>query len=83
MNETRSDSACTNYEGKIVIADGHNNMMRDNNGYLFAEKTNSVEIYDRVAHGHTWTRMSRMVQRKSYHILVSVKSKLFVIGLCM
>ena len=42
------------------------------------EITNTAEVYDHIA--NTWTCMPSMVERRSHHSLVAIKSKLFVIG---
>ena len=73
MNQTRLAAASTVYDGKIVVSGG---MVY--NGVQRVEETNTVETYDHIA--DTWTYMHSMVERRHFHSLVSMKSKLFAIG---
>ena len=72
MNQARKSAACTNYKGKIVVSGGE-----VLNGIRYSE-INTVEVFDHIA--NTWTYMPSMVERRSVHSLVPIKSKLFVIG---
>ena len=69
MNEIRSDAACAVFEERVVIAGGS----RDGRNQL-----SSVESYDVIA--DEWSPMPNMINRKTRHGLVVVKSKLFVVG---
>ena len=69
MKEKRNYAASVVFEGRIVVSGG-----RDNNG----DDLNTVEAYDVIA--NKWTLMSYMINGKSKHSLVVVRSKLFVIG---
>ena len=71
MNRKRWLAASTTYEGKIVVSGG----MSDDQE---ADITNTVEIYDHIA--NKWKYMPNMLEERFYHSLVSIKSKLFVIG---
>ena len=68
MSQARDNAACTVFEGRIIISGG-----RDNNDEL-----NTVESYDVVA--DEWSSMPNMTGVKSFHSLVVVRNKLFVIG---
>ena len=71
MNNTRRGAACTVFEEKIVVSGGYGH---DNN-----IKQKSVESYDVT--GDEWSPMPDMVNGKvSYHDMVVVKNKLFVIS---
>ena len=69
MNEARSSAACVVFEEKIIVAGGFN--ITDN-------KLRTVESYD--AKADEWSPMPNMITVKSNHKLISVKSKLYVIG---
>ena len=70
MNESRAAAACTVFEGRIIVSGGHIQGIHNN--------SKTVESYDVMA--DTWSSMPNMISSKSYHRLVAVKSKLFVIG---
>ena len=67
MNDVRESSACSVFEGKIVVSGGYYN----GNGL------NTVEAYDHVE--NTWKNMPSMIAARSCHKSVAVKNKLFVI----
>ena len=69
MKQERQYAAATVFEGRIVVSGGWDN--NDN-------KLNSVEYYDFVV--DSWTPMPNMIEGRSHHDLVAVKSKLFAIG---
>ena len=69
MNEARFSAACIVFQEKIVVSGGKN----DNEDDL-----NSVESYDVFA--NRWTPMPKTINDYSFHSLVVVKDKLFVIG---
>ena len=69
MKTARRCSACTAFEGRVVVSGGY-----DDNGVV----TNSVEAYDHVA--NTWSPMPHMIHGRYYHNLVAVRNKLFVFG---
>ena len=69
MNDEKDGAACVVFQGNIVVSGGMNN---DNN------ELNTVESYD--VFGDKWTSMPNMINSHSYHSLVVVKDKLFVIG---
>ena len=69
MNEVRVNAACTVFEERIVVSGGHYD-----GGY---NNLRTVESYDVVA--DTWYTMPNMINIRSYHSLVVVKTKLFVI----
>ena len=69
MNEVKDGAACVVFQGNIVVSGGVDN----NNNRL-----NTVESYD--VFGDKWTSMPNMINSHSYHSLVVVKDKLFVIG---
>ena len=68
MNVGRRYAACVAFQGNIVVSGG----MDFNDSNL-----NSVESYDVFA--NTWSTMPNTINRKSFHNLVVVKEKLFVI----
>ena len=68
INEARSSAACAVFEGRIIVSGGI-----DNN----YDELNSVEYYDFVA--DLWIPMSSMIEERSHHSLVVVKSKLFAV----
>ena len=65
MNNARRGSACSVFEGRIVVSGGYYN------GSL-----NTVEAYDHV--GNTWENMPNMINERVRHKSVAVKTKLFV-----
>ena len=67
MNTARRFSACSVFEGKIVVSGGN-----------FYGRINTVEAYDHVA--DMWTKMPNLKKRRCNHKSVAVKNKLFVIG---
>ena len=69
MIHARMSAACVVFQGKIVISGG---MENDNN------ELNSVESYD--VFSNKWSLMPSTTNIYSYHSLVVVKDKLFVIG---
>ena len=69
MNDRRGHSACTVFEGKIVVTGGYDHV----NG-----KLNSVESYDH--HKNEWTYFPAMIDKRWCHGSVSMGNKMFVIG---
>ena len=69
MNEGRSYSACAVFEGNVIVCGGLDNQYN---------KKRNVDSYDVMA--DKWSPMADMINRKSGHKLVVVKSKLYVIG---
>ena len=67
MIEPRSATACSVFEGNIVVCGGRNN-----------ETINTVEAYDHIA--DSWSYMPRMIKGRYYHKSVAVKSKMYIIG---
>ena len=65
MNIARRFSACSVFEGRIVVSGGY-------------DSSNTVEAYDHV--GDTWENMPNMTNGRFRHKSVAVKNKLFVIG---
>ena len=69
MNEARGNAACVVFQGNIVVLGGIDN---DDNSM------NTVESYDVLA--NKWTPMPNTINNYTFHSLVVVKDKLFVIG---
>ena len=67
FNEEKSLAACSIFEESIVVSGGYN-----------GQELNTVELYD--AYSDSWTPMPNMIEERSHHSLVSLKSKLFAIG---
>ena len=69
MNQSRKAAECAVFEEQIIVCGGSdaNNVQLD-----------SVESYDVLA--NTWSPMPSMVAARSFHSLVVVRNKLFVIG---
>ena len=67
MRQARADAACAVFQGRIVVCGGTPND---------ADELKSVESYDLDG----WSPMPSMIHERSFHSLVVVKSKLFVIG---
>ena len=65
LNERRYDTACTVYEGKIVVSGGFSNLA-------------TVEAYD--YYRKKWTYLPDMIDGRYDHASVSMGNKLFVIG---
>ena len=70
MNVARNSAACTVFQGNIVVAGG-----KDGYGNVL----NTVQLYDVFA--DKWSPMSNMIDHNRHHSLVTVKDKLFVIGI--
>ena len=70
--EIRDTSACTVFEGKIVVSGGCIN----NNSNRIGLR--SVEIYD--YHENKWSFLPEMIYGMSFHKLVSMGNKMFVVG---
>ena len=70
MRVPRSDAACAEYDGKVVVCGGVN---RD-----FEQRLKSVESYD--AAEDQWSPMPSMMFAKRGHRLVAVKKKMFAIA---
>ena len=68
MGNARRASACSVFEGRIVVSGGSNNF----------RSLNAVEAYDHV--GDAWENMPSMIHKRFHHKSVAVKNKLFVIG---
>ena len=71
INEARQLSACTTFEGRVIVSGGYVNY--DDDDYL-----NTVEVYDHVA--NKWSYMPNMIDGRCDHSIVAVRSKLFVFG---
>ena len=69
MNEERANAACVVFQGNIVVSGGYDNDDND---------LNTVESYD--VFGDKWLPMPKTINNHSYHNLVVVKEKLFVVG---
>ena len=69
MNFARKDAACEVFKGRILVSGGKG---------IGNNKMKSVESFDVIA--DEWSLMPDMINVKSGHSLVAVKSKLFVIG---
>ena len=69
MNEVRRYAACVVFQGSVVVSGGKNYNGND---------SKTVESYEVFA--NKWTSMPNMLKVNSYHNLVVVKDKLFVIG---
>ena len=67
MNTARDLSACSVFEGRIIISGGR-----------FHDILNTVEAYDHV--GNSWENIVNMVIERCGHKSVAVKNKLFAIG---
>ena len=67
LQKDRSRSACTVFEGKIVVTGGFNE-----------RKLKSVELYDH--HVNTWKFLSDMIKARCNHSAVSISNKVFMIG---
>ena len=67
LSESRSNAACTVFEGKIVVSGGYN-----------WKGSKSVEAYDH--HENKWTYLPYMIDERYCHGSVSMGNKLFVIG---
>ena len=67
LNLARYFSACTVFEGKIVVAGGNN--------YDHVE-LKSVEAYD--YYENKWTHLPDMIEKRNDHAAVSIGNKLFV-----
>ena len=67
MNNARRLSACSVFEGKIVVSGGYYNA-----------SLNTVEAYDHA--GDTWENMPNMIDEREGHKSVAVKNKLFIVG---
>ena len=68
MSQPRRNSACSVFEGRIVVSGGNNNY----------EILNTLEAYDHV--GNTWENMPNMIKNRFGHKSVAVKNKLFIVG---
>ena len=73
LNEARVSPGCVAFQGKVVAAGGCG---ADINNHLY--NLNTVEAYCNV--DNTWSAMPKMVHARNSHILVAIKSKLFVFG---
>ena len=67
MMHARSISACSVFEGRIVVSGGIN-----------SERLNTVEAYDHV--GDKWENMPNMINGRFCHKSIPVKNKFFVVG---
>ena len=75
LQTKRSNSACTVFEGKVVVTGGFT--LNVERSLSYHEALKSVESYDH--HDNKWTCLSDLNTAKSYHISFSMGSKLFVI----
>ena len=69
MNEARESAACVVFQGNILVSGGYDT---DQN------ELNTVESYDAFA--DEWTSMPNTIDNYSYHSLVAIRDKLYVIG---
>ena len=69
MSTPRRCAACVVFQGNVVVSGGYGNNNYD---------LNTVESYDVFA--DKWSRMPDMINSQSFHNLVVVKDKLFVVG---
>ena len=67
LQTERSNTACTVFEGKVVVTGGLN-----------VEELRSVESYD--YYGNEWKFLSNMITANSNHSAISMGIKMFVIG---
>ena len=68
MNNASMFSACSVFEGRIVVSGGSYNFGR----------FKTVKAYDHV--GNTWENMPNMINARDGHKSVAVKNKLFIVG---
>ena len=68
MNHVRHGAACAVFEERIVVSGGVENNF---------DKLNTVESYNVIS--RKWSAMPNMINKCSYHSLVAVRNKLFVI----
>ena len=68
MNEERTRAASANFQGRIVVSGGWNDVTL----------MNTVEAYDRVT--DTWSYMPDMIEERCWHSSIPVGNKLFMIG---
>ena len=73
MNEARILAGCVAFQGKVVVSGGCDTDI-NNNFY----NLNTVEAYCNV--NNTWSAMPNMLHARHNHILVAIKSNLFVFG---
>ena len=87
INESREDTACTVFEGKIIVSGGFTIVQRHittrkvlNNtvGIFKSLKSNSVEAYD--YHENKWTSFPSMLSQRINHTALSIGNKMFIIG---
>ena len=84
MNESREDTSCTVFQGKVVVTGGSVNrrlgpsalLWRMRRGYS-NDFSKSVETY--CFHENKWTQLPYMLKEKCFHSTVSIGNKLFVI----
>ena len=69
MIVARRHASCAVFEGRIVVSGGYNYI----DGNL-----NTVEAYDHI--DDSWTKMPNMIERRSSHKSVAIKTRLFVVG---
>ena len=69
MNKARVSAACIAFQEKIVVSGGKSD---------YEHASNSVESYDVFA--NRWTSMPNMINNHTFHSLVVVADKLFVVG---
>ena len=75
MKEERSSAACAVFEEKVVVSGG---TYHDHRPYgLHTRHLDTVESYDFLP--NKWSKMPSMVVERWDHVIVAVKSKLFVI----
>ena len=84
--DDRGDSACTVFEGKIVVSGGVRKNIIPNRVYpggdinhlLNQRQFNSVEAYD--YHENKWSYLPNMLKPRAYHTAVSIGNKMIIIG---
>ena len=65
MTMGRKNAACSTFEGRIVVTGGEGGEI-------------SAEMYDHI--DDTWSMLPNMNHRRTYHTMVDVRDKLFVVG---
>ena len=67
MKNRKFSSACSAYQGKVVVS----------GGYIARRQSNVVEAYDHTA--DEWTEMPSMINARAHHSQVAIRNKLFVV----
>ena len=88
MNESREDTACTVFEGKIIVSGGFKMVPYQITTYKAFDNSvgtayqnvrlNSVEAYDH--HENKWTSFPSMLSQRTNYSSFSIGNKMFMIG---